>query len=328
MGAKDTIISSMNAWGKKRIPFLFFVDFKGENGQVIPLDEVNPEIIAYHFNGKTNQSIPTQLKIPQIHAQPIGFEAYQSKFDQVMQHIQKGNTYLINLTVSTPIELNGSLLDVFHASKAKYKLAIKDQFVCFSPEIFVQIKANRIYSYPMKGTIDASLPEAEHLLLTDEKETAEHYTIVDLIRNDLNIVAKNVKVDRFRYLDRLQTTKGELLQMSSQISGDLQENWQEEVGTILGQLLPAGSITGAPKQKTVEIIDEVEGYARNYYTGVCGIFDGETLDTAVMIRFIEQQDNQWVYKSGGGITFASQADKEYEEILQKIYLPIEEKDKK
>jgi len=328
MGVKDTIISRMNTWGKQRKPFLFFVDYKGEKGEIIPLDQVDQRTIVYQFNEKTNQSIPDAFELPEISVQPIGFETYQARFDQVMQHIQKGNTYLINLTVATPIELKGSLFDVFYASKAKYKLVVKNQFVCFSPEIFVQIKGNRIYSYPMKGTIDASLPDAAQLILADKKETAEHYTIVDLIRNDLNIVAKNVQVDRFRYLDRLQTTKGELLQMSSQISGDLQENWQDEIGTILGKLLPAGSITGAPKQKTVDIIDTVEEYARNYYTGICGIFDGKTLDTAVMIRFIEQQGNQWVYKSGGGITFASQADKEYDEILQKIYLPINEKYKK
>lgn len=322
MGIKDTIISSMNTWGKERKPFLFFVDYQGENGQVIPLDEVDNNEIGYHFNGQTNQTLPFNFKLPKLEAKPIAFENYEAKFNQVMNQIQKGNTYLINLTVSTPIELEGSLKDIFYASKAKYKLWVKDHFVCFSPEIFVQIKENRIYSYPMKGTIDASIPQAEQLILADDKETAEHYTIVDLIRNDLNIVAKNVGVDRFRYLDRLQTTKGELLQMSSQISGDLQENWQDHIGDILAQLLPAGSITGSPKEKTVEIIAEVEGYARKYYTGICGIFDGTTLDSAVMIRFVEQQENRMVYKSGGGITFASQAEKEYKEILQKIYLPI------
>lgn len=322
MGIKDTIISSMNTWGKERKPFLFFVDYQGENGQVIPLDEVDNNEIGYHFNGQTNQTLPSNFKLPKLEAKPIAFENYEAKFNQVMNQIQKGNTYLINLTVSTPIELEGSLKDIFYASKAKYKLWVKDHFVCFSPEIFVQIKENRIYSYPMKGTIDASIPQAEQLILADDKETAEHYTIVDLIRNDLNIVAKNVGVDRFRYLDRLQTTKGELLQMSSQISGDLQENWQDHIGDILAQLLPAGSITGSPKEKTVEIIAEVEGYARKYYTGICGIFDGTTLDSAVMIRFVEQQENRMVYKSGGGITFASQAEKEYKEILQKIYLPI------
>lgn len=322
MGIKDTIISNMNALGKARKPFLFFVDYKGEKGQVIPLDEVDAEEILFAFNGVTNQENQPECKRLQLHAYPLSFETYQGRFNQVLEQIQKGNTYLMNLTVSTPIEIDGSLQDVFYASKAKYKLWVKNQFVCFSPEIFVQIKENTIYSYPMKGTINALVPNAEELILSDEKETAEHYTIVDLIRNDLNIVAKYVEVDRFRYLDHLQTTKGELLQMSSQISGNLQENWQDKIGDILAHLLPAGSITGSPKEKTVQIIAEVEGYERNYYTGVCGIFDGATLDSAVMIRFVEQQGEQTVYKSGGGITFASQAAKEYEEILQKIYLPI------
>lgn len=322
MGIKDTIISSMNELGKARKPFLFFVDYKGELGQVIPLDELDADTIRYQFNHQTNCEETAAFIQPQLHAKPIDFPAYQQKFDRVMDQIQKGNTYLINLTVSTPITLNGSLSDVFYASKAKYKLWIKDELVCFSPEIFVQINANRIYSYPMKGTIDAALPQAEERLLQDEKETAEHYTIVDLIRNDLNRVAKKVQVDRFRYLDKLTTSKGELWQMSSQISGDLQEGWQNTIGDILNELLPAGSITGSPKEKTVQIIEEVEGYARNYYTGVCGLFTGDTLDTAVMIRFIEQQGEQFVYKSGGGITFGSVAQKEYEELLQKVYIPF------
>lgn len=322
MGIKDTIISSMNELGKARKPFLFFVDYKGEKGQVIPLDEVDAEEILFAFNGVTNQEIQPECKRLQLHAYPLSFETYQNRFNQVIEQIQKGNTYLMNLTVSTPIEIDGSLQDVFYASKAKYKLWVKDKMICFSPEIFIQIKENRIYSFPMKGTIDATIPQAEALILQDEKETAEHYTIVDLIRNDLNIVAKKVGVDRFRYLDKLQTTKGELLQMSSQISGDLEAGWQDNIGDILNQLLPAGSITGSPKEKTVAIIEAVEEYDREYYTGVCGLFTGDSLDTAVMIRFIEQQGQQLYYKSGGGITFSSEAQKEYQEILQKIYIPF------
>lgn len=323
MGIKDTIISSMNELGKARKPFLFFVDYQGENGKVIPLDAIDSQEILYHFNTKTNQKEEQRdFQIPQLNAHPLTLEAYQQKFNQVVEQIQKGNTYLMNLTVSTPVDLTGTLRDVFCVSKAKYKLWVKSEFVCFSPETFVQIKGNRIYSYPMKGTINAAIPNAEELILQDEKETAEHYTIVDLIRNDLNIVAKKVGVDRFRYLDKLQTSKGELLQMSSQISGDLPEGWQDTLGDRLDKLLPAGSITGSPKAKTVHIIETVEGYPRNYYTGICGLFDGDSLDSAVMIRFLEQQGDQFFYKSGGGITFASEVEKEYEEILQKIYIPI------
>lgn len=79
--------------------------------------------------------------------------------------------------------------DVFVSSEARYKLWMKDRFVVFSPEIFVKIRDEHIYSYPMKGTIDATLPDARRRILEDPKETAEHATIVDLIRNDLSMVA-------------------------------------------------------------------------------------------------------------------------------------------
>ena len=110
--------------------------------------------------------------------------------------------------------------------------------------------------------------------------------------------------------------------MSSEIRGRLPEHYREELGTLFFKLLPAGSITGAPKQKTVEIIREAETYERGFYTGVMGYFDGQNLDSAVMIRFLEQTDDGLVYKSGGGITFRSDARSEYEEMVKKIYVPI------
>jgi len=87
-------------------------------------------------------------------------------------------------------------------------------------------------------------------------------------------------------------------------------------------LLPAGSITGAPKKKTVEIIKEVENYARGYYTGVFGCFDGQNLDCAVMIRYLEKIGAQIFYKSGGGITTYSDVKSEYRELIDKVYVPI------
>ncbi len=194
--------------------------------------------------------------------------------------------------------------------------------MCFSPESFVKIKGKTISSFPMKGTIDATLPNAEDLILNDEKETAEHYTIVDLIRNDLNLVSKNVRVERFRFTQKIDTAKGKILQVSSEICGDVPENWNEHLGDIFSKLLPAGSITGAPKEKTVEIIRNVESHQRGFYTGVAGIFDGENVDSAVLIRFIEKKGDRYFYKSGGGITASSVAEKEYQEILQKIYIPV------
>jgi para-aminobenzoate synthetase component 1 len=145
---------------------------------------------------------------------------------------------------------------------------------------------------------------------------------VDLIRNDLSLVAENVEVKRYRYIDKLKTNKHDLLQVSSEISGRLTQNYLERLGDILFSLLPAGSISGAPKPKTLEIIENAEGYERGFYTGICGWFDGENLDSAVMIRFIEQKGDKLFFKSGGGITAQSDLQKEYEELIQKVYVPI------
>lgn len=227
-------------------------------------------------------------------------------------------------------------------------------FVCFSPETFVRIKGGRIYSYPMKGTLDASLPNAEKLLMEDQKEAAEHATIVDLIRNDLSRVAEDVRVDKYRYIDVLHTNKGNILQTSSEISGRLPEDYPHHLGKILDAQLPAGSITGAPKDKTMQIIQEAEGYDRGFYTGIMGIYDQGELNSAVMIRFIEEETSpvdfeadgeknfnasegkgdeasegkrdeasrKLYFKAGGGITSKSDCRREYEEVIQKIYLPF------
>jgi para-aminobenzoate synthetase component 1 len=174
----------------------------------------------------------------------------------------------------------------------------------------------------MKGTIDANIENAEELLLNDEKEVAEHNTIVDLIRNDLSIIASDVKVDRFMYAEKITTNLGDILQMSSQITAKLPDNYPGSIGTILSEMLPAGSICGAPKAKTVEIIKKVEPHERGYYTGIFGIFDGRDLDSCVLIRFIEQNSEEMIFKSGGGITFLSNCRSEYNEMIQKVYVPI------
>ncbi len=235
----------------------------------------------------------------------------------------EGNTYLLNLTFPTEIELEEtSLLNLFLASQAQFKLYFKDQFITFSPERFIQIKNNRIKTYPMKGTIDALIPNAEEKILADEKEKAEHTMVVDLLRNDLSIVSKKVKVNQFRYLDKIKAGPKTLLQVSSEIEGVLENNWRDKIGDILLALLPAGSISGAPKRKTLEIINTVEGYKRGFFSGVFGYFDGNQLDSAVMIRFIEKKGNQLIYKSGGGITIDSHITSEYQEMLDKVYIPI------
>ena len=300
--------------------------------------------------------------------EPPLYEDYERSFNIVKSNIMAGNSYLTNLTCRVPVSCNLPLEEIFHRAKGKYKLLLRRKrtqaedkdhlkeeaqnkahlkeenieenltpFVCFSPETFVRIKGGRIYSYPMKGTLDASLPNAEKLLMEDQKEAAEHATIVDLIRNDLSRVAEDVRVDKYRYIDVLHTNKGNILQTSSEISGRLPEDYPHHLGEILDAQLPAGSITGAPKDKTMQIIQEAEGYDRGFYTGIMGIYDQGELNSAVMIRFIEEEEvfpsktenrmnyeaiRKLYFKAGGGITSKSDCRKEYEEVIQKIYLPI------
>lgn len=318
-------IAKMNALGKARDPFLFVIDFLGEKSLVLPADEIDSEKLLFSIGSYSNGQEPDTNDSAadlEFKKDPLSFQQYQKAFAQIKSNLDYGNTYLVNLTQATPVSINRTTKSVFYQAKAACKLWLKDRFVVFSPELFVRIEKGKIASFPMKGTIDAHLPDAENQLLNDPKETAEHNTIVDLIRNDLSMIARNVRVERFRYIDRLKTNQKELLQMSSEIVGDLDDDFFDELGTHFFKLLPAGSISGAPKKKTLEIIQEAEGYERGFYTGVFGYFDGEKLDSSVMIRFIEEQNGQLVFKSGGGITTFSNAEKEYNEMIDKVYVPI------
>ena len=138
-----------------------------------------------------------------------------------------------------------------------------------------------------------------------------------------SIILHFVSVDKYRYIDVLHTNKGDILQTSSEISGKLSTGYQKHIGNILDAMLPAGSITGAPKDKTMEIIHEAEGYDRGFHTGVMGIYNNGELNSAVMIRFLENDGIGTYFKAGGGITSKSDCRKEYEEVLQKVYLPFE-----
>lgn len=317
-------IERMNDLAGKGRPFLFVTDYRQEHSYVEEISEVDSDFCRYSFNGVTNVEKECEEYDGTLiwEVAPPTLEEYRIAFDVVKDNILAGNSYLTNLTCKVPVETNLTLEAIFRYSDAKYKLWLKDTLVCFSPEIFVRIEEGKIKSFPMKGTIDASLPDARRLLMNDRKEAAEHATIVDLIRNDLSMVSEQVTVTRYRYCDCLETNKGPILQTSSEICGVLPEDYLSHIGDIVFRLLPAGSITGAPKPKTMEIIAEAENYERGFYTGVMGYFDGRNLDSAVMIRFIEQENGHLYFKAGGGITSKSALESEYNEVIQKIYVPI------
>ncbi len=321
--SRGQAINRMNEWGANGVPFLFLIDFELQRPIVQRLSELSPGQLMYDINGQSNASGTAGHKPVHFERCPMPLHNYATAFQHVQAGIRAGNSYLLNLAFPTPVETNLSLREIFLRSRARYRIWLKNTFTCFSPETFVTVSPQgRIASFPMKGTIDASLPAAREQLLANEKERAEHATIVDLIRNDLSRVATGVKVARYRYLESIPTHQGQLLQSSSEISGQLPPQWERQIGDLLFQLLPAGSISGAPKRKTVEIIQAAEGQSRGYYTGVCGLFDGQRLDSGVMIRFIEEQADGLVFRSGGGITARSRMEEEYEEMIRKAYLPF------
>ena len=316
-------INNMNVWGKNRIPFLFILDFELEKPMVFLLSDIAESGLKFSI-GNFQAENPKDLsnKNNFMDKSPVSFETYQTGFQKVMQAIQGGDTYLLNLCYSTKVESPLTLEEIFEKANAPYKLLWPGKFVFFSPEQFVSIKDGVIRTFPMKGTIDASIPGAEQMLLDDLKEQEEHATVVDLLRNDLSIVASKVTVDRYRFISKIHTRGKTLLQTSSEISGRLDEDYLAHLGDIIRALLPAGSVSGAPKKKTVEIIHDTEPEKRGYYTGVFGVFDGQNMDSAVMIRMIEQRADGYYYRSGGGITYRSEARSEYQEMIDKVYIPV------
>jgi len=306
---------------KEREPFLFIISYNKREKIVQPLKSLDNDIL---FKIDNYQNYPHSLidKDFFLKRYDIDFNLYKNSLNMVQEEIKKGNTYLLNLTFKTQIATNLSLKEIFQYSRAKYKLYFKGRFICFSPEKFIEIEGNRVSTYPMKGTIEADIENAKEKILSNSKEMAEHIMIVDLMRNDLSMVAKDVKVEQFRYVDKIEAGDKELLQVSSKITAKLPNNWRDNLGEILDKILPAGSITGTPKRSTIDIINNIENYKRGFYTGVFGIFDGENLYSAVMIRFIEREKNILYYKSGGGITIDSNIKDEYNELIDKVYLPI------
>ena len=315
----------MNQLAAAELPFLFILDFDfnaplilriSPDGQVI--DESDPPA---GFQFSMHQKPEHTASPVSLEKRPVSLAAYQYGFDQVMQAIHDGDTYLLNLCYSTRLEGITSLEEIYHTAVAPYKLWVPGKFVLFSPEQFVEIKDGIIRTYPMKGTIDANLPDAERTLLDDIKEQEEHATVVDLLRNDLCIVAHDVTVNRYRYITKIKTSDRALLQCSSEISGTLDDYFLGKPGSIMHAILPAGSVTGAPKKKTVDHITSIEPEPRGYFTGVFGVFDGKNLDSAVMIRMIEQRPDGFYYRSGGGITYRSTPQQEYQEMIDKVYIP-------
>lgn len=316
-----TAIAELNAWGLESIPFFFFVDYSGTQWYTSPLSAVDRHI-RYSFPSQRNYTPDTPSDTPHIYKlYPPTLEAYQEGFEVVQRAIETGYTSLINLTWRIPFDSNLSQSERFVRGKARYMLDVEGMFSVFSPEPFVQIEAGRIATFPMKGTISTAIPNAQEVLLSNPKEAQEHADSVELLKGELALVADEVEVVRYRYCETI--ANGQVIQTSSEIAGTIRRDLLNRYGDIISALLPGGSIAGAPKASSLEIIAEAEPYDRGFYTGIFGIFDGTKLDTSVMIRFIQYgTEGERYFFGGGGVTANSKLEHEYQELLLKANATI------
>jgi para-aminobenzoate synthetase component 1 len=335
----DQFSQQFSDYWNNKTPFFIMIDFEMNLPVIIPTVKIPGSELGFSFHGAGNLLIGFSedsaknksgpiTQADALHCKvldPPDFQDYATGFERIQRGLERGNSFLANYTTRTRVGLNASLDHILQRSRARYLLRVKNQklgdFLVFSPEIFVQIRKNQVFTYPMKGTATATDEISKSQLLENKKELAEHLTVVDLLRNDLGQIATKVSVPKYRYLERIKTSNQDLWQMSSEIIADLDPKYEKDMGGAFLRLLPAGSISGAPKKKTCEIIAEAEGRARGFYTGVAGYFNGYSFDSCVLIRFIEEVDNEFYFRSGGGITIYSELEDEYQEVLDKIYLP-------
>ena len=165
--SRTETIARMNALAGANVPFLFIVDYAQEQSHIEPLDRIDPATCLFQFPKAGNAGAAATALARSTAARcagPIQWDiippsptAYRHSFDLVKQNLLAGNSYLTNLTCRVPVTTNLTLEEIFLHSEALYKLWLKDRFVCFSPEIFVRIEKGKIKSFPMKGTIDATL---------------------------------------------------------------------------------------------------------------------------------------------------------------------------
>lgn len=318
----DQVRNNINKAAAKQIPFFFTVDYEMSEGLFIENPSSQSEVL-FQFNGNGNKSSKAASTIKaEITTNPITEEEYRAKFEIIQEGLTNGDIEVANLTIRTPIKTNLNCREIFMRSQSPYQIYIPGKYVSFSPERFVKIENGKISANPMKGTIDASIANAEQEILNNPKEIAELDAVTESVIKELSSIAHNVSIIRHRYIDKIESLNRILLQVSSEVEGELPSNYLSQMGNIIFSLLPALSITGSPKREAKEYIRIAENELRGYYCGIAGYFDGAKLDTAVLIRFIEMDNEDLFFRSGGGITSNSIYKNEYQEALNKIYFPF------
>jgi para-aminobenzoate synthetase / 4-amino-4-deoxychorismate lyase len=265
----------------------------------------------------------------------ITMEEYNQAISSIKKSIQYGNTYQTNYTIRLHSHFSGDDLAFYtrlkKAQNSKYCAYIhtsEHSILSASPELFFHLDNGKITTRPMKGTIKRGVSfeedaENANWLLYSEKNRAENLMIVDLLRNDLGMVAQSgtVEVEKLFEIEQYPTVH----QMTSTITAKVSET--RSFIDIFKAIFPCGSITGAPKISTMNIIADLENEAREVYCGAIGyITPNKEAIFNVPIRtvLIDHSTNNAVYGVGGGVTWDSTSEGEFHEILAKAKL-LEEK---
>lgn len=259
--------------------------------------------------------------------------SYSDKFHQVQEYLRCGDCYQINLAQRFNAEYQGSewqaYLELEQVNQGPFSAFVrtdKSAIISVSPERFLQVKQGKIETKPIKGTrprhVDETLDQqAANELAHAEKDQAENLMIVDLLRNDVGRVAKpgSVHVPKLFEIESFPAVH----HLVSTIRAQLDDGFT--AADLLRASFPGGSITGAPKIRAMEIIEELEPHRRSAYCGSIGYISRHgAMDTSITIRTLVAENNQLYVWAGGGLVADSQCDSEYQETLDKLsrILPV------
>ncbi len=290
------------------------------------IQEMKEKLLAKNSISKNQPSLRTNVARGINLRSNFTHQEYLKAVDAVREHIAAGDIFQVNLSQRfeaelpiPPYELYRHLRHINPAPFAAYLNFDEVTILSVSPERFLKVKGDLVETRPMKGTRPRGRSPAEDEALAKElknstKDRAENVMIVDLERNDLGRVCRfgTVKVQELWTLEKYAT----VFQLTSTVEGRLRQDKNRI--DLLKACFPGGSITGAPKVRAMEIIDELEPTRRSIYTGSIGYlsFSGE-MDLNIVIRTILVKDGKAYFQVGGGIIYDSDPEAEYQETLDK-----------
>ena len=282
------------------------------------------EIADLIKNGKKADIEPLELKSDFKPA--FSREKYCNMVDRAKYYIREGDIFQVVLSNRIEADITGSLFDTYRVlrttnpSPYMFYFSSNDiEIAGASPETLVKLNDNKLYTFPLAGTRPRGKTEEEDLkleeeLLADEKELAEHNMLVDLGRNDIGRIAEigSVKVDKYLSVERFS----HVMHIGSTVTGILRSDLDSL--SAIDSILPAGTLSGAPKIRACEIINELEDNKRGIYGGAIGYVDlSGNIDTCISIRIAFSRNNKVFIRSGAGIVADSVPEKEFDECLNK-----------